>query len=317
MPSLSKNVSNYLKGLLCVFENANCVSLSKISNCSHDSLARVLKEGKLSWQILLESFILRTFGKLRDGWLIIDDTVIGKRFAEKIENLAWVFDSKIGKSILGLNIVVLVWSNGKITVPLSLKIYTAHSDKTKIDLAIELLEYAKFLKITPKYVVFDAWYAADKFLKAVREKRWHFVARIKSNRLLNGVPLKEIQKNPYWIIEGKIKGGLKVIIVRHGKRYFATSNLNLTKKEILAAYCDRWVIETVFRVLHSKLGLNQCEARKLTSQTAHFHLCLMAYIMLEKEKYITNQSIYQIKQECSFNFKTAENILNKLNFQSA
>ncbi len=316
MPSLSKNALNYLKGILCVFENANCVSLSKFSACSHDSLARVLK-GKLSWQILLEGFILRTFGKLRDGWLIIDDTVISKRFAEKIENLAWIFDSKVGKSLLGLNIVLLVWSNGKITIPLRLKIYAPHSDKTKIDLAIELLKYAKFLKITPKFVAFDSWYAADKLFKLIRSYDWHFVTRIKSNRLLNGVPLKEIHQNPYWTIEGEIKGGFKVIIVRHGKRYFATSNLNLTKKEIIAAYRDRWAIETVFRALHYKLGLDQCEARKLTSQSAHFHLCLMAYIALEKEKYITGKSVYQIKQECSFDFKTAENILNKLNFQSA
>lgn len=316
MPSLSKNVSNYLKGLLCVFENANCVSLSKISSCSHDSLTRVLKR-KLSWQTLLESSILRTFGKLRDGWLIIDDTVISKKFADKIENLAWVFDSKIGKSILGLNIVVLVWSNGKITIPLSLKIYKPRSDKTKIDLAVELLKYAKFLKIKPKFVVFDSWYSADKLLRTIISYRWHFITRLKSNRLLNGIPLKKIQRNPYWIMEGKIKGELKVIVVKHGKRYFAASNLKSSKKEILDAYRDRWAIETIFRVLHSKLGIDQCSARKLTSQSAHFHLCLMTYIALEKEKYITGKSIYWIKRECSFNFKTAGNLLNKLNFQSA
>ena len=70
-------------------------------------------------------------------------------------------------------------------------------------------------------------------------------------------------------------------------------------------------------LLHSKLGIDQCEARKLIAQSAHFHLCLMAYAILKKEQYLTSKSIYRIKRKCSFNFKTADNILSKLNFQSA
>ena len=260
---------------------------------------------------------MRIFGKLSNGWLVIDDTIISKVFAKKIENLAWVYDSKIGKSIIGLNIVALIWTNGKLTVPLGLKIYKPHSGKTRIDLAIELLKIAKRLHLRPQYVAFDSWYASGKLMKQIRQYRWHFVTRLKPNRLFNGVPLKEIQNNPYWMIEGKIAGGLKVILVRHGKKYFAASNLKLSKQEILAQYKSRWEIETVFRMLHSKLGIDQCESRKLIAQSAHFHLCLMAYAILKNEQYITGRSIYRIKRKCSFDFKTADNILTKLNFQSA
>ncbi len=122
MLSLSKNVFNYLKGLICVFENANCVSLSRIAQCSHDSLTKILNGEKLCWQTLLQSFALRIFEKLQDGYLIIDDTVISKRFAKKIENISWVFDSKIGKSILGINLAMIAWSNGRITIPLVIRI---------------------------------------------------------------------------------------------------------------------------------------------------------------------------------------------------
>src|SRR4030043_1179260 len=149
---LPKNVIAYLKGLMCVFENANCVSLADTSLSSHDSLTRILNNEKFSWQTLLENFIMRIFGKLSDGWLIIDDTVISKTFAKKIENLAWVYDSKIGKSIIGLNIVALIWSNGKINVPIGIRIYKPKFGKTKIDLAFELLELAKRLKIRPLYL---------------------------------------------------------------------------------------------------------------------------------------------------------------------
>ncbi len=317
MLSLPKNVISYIKALMCVFENANCVALSKISKCSHDSLARILNEKKLSWQILLESFILRIFGKLHNGWLIIDDTVISKRFAKKIENLSWVFDSKIGKSILGLNIVMITWSNGKVTIPLMIEVYSKANKKTKIDLAIELIEYAYFLLIKPEYITFDSWYAADKLLKKIIDYKWIFITQIKKNRKINGMQVKEIYSHPYWMSQGKLSGGIKISVVRNGKKYFATNNLAWTKKEILSFYKGRWLIETVFRMLHSKLGIDECEARSLHSQTTHFYFCLLAYMVLEKEKYITGKTIYQIKSNCSFNFKNADNLLNKLIYQGA
>lgn len=315
--SLPKNAISYIKGLMCVFENATCVSLSEISKNSHDSLARVLSEKKFCWQTLLQNFILRTFGKLQDGYLIIDDTIISKQFARHIENVAWLWDSKINRSILGLNLVLIAWSNGKVTIPLALKVYQKKNGKTRIDLAVELIHYAKSLGIKPKYITFDSWYAADKIFKAVRICHWKFVTQLKSNRKLNNIPLKEIKKNPYWMMLGKITGGTKVIVVRNGKKYFATNDLTLSKQKILACYKGRWEIETIFRALHSKLGMDECQARKLHSQTTHYHLCLMAYVALEKESFIQNKSIYQIKKNCSFNFQYADNILIKLNFQGA
>ncbi len=317
MLSLPKNAINYIQGLICVFENANCASLSKIIGCSHDSLTRILNERKLSWQTLLESFTLRIFGKLHDGWLIIDDTVISKRFAREIENLAWVFDSKIGKSIRGLNIVLIAWSNGKITIPLMIKVYRKANGKTKIDLAIELLEYAHFLLIEPKYVTFDSWYAAEKLLKKIVSYKWTFATQIKKNRKVNGIQAREIHRYPYWISQGELSGGIIISVVRNGKKYFAANDLTLTKKEILSLYKGRWLVETVFRILHSKIGIDECESRSLYSQTTHFHFCLLAYLILEKEKFITGKTIYQIKRDCSFDFKKADNLLNKLIYQSA
>lgn len=317
MLSLPKSAINYIQGLISIFENANCANLSILTNCSHDSLTRILNKRKLCWQILLQSFILRIFGKLQGGWLIIDDTVISKRFAKKIEHLSWVFDSKINKSILGLNIVLLAWSNGKVTIPLAIKVYHKESGKTKIDLALELIEIAISLKIKPKYITFDSWYAADKILKKLDKLDWTFVTQIKKNRKLNNVQVKKLFPNPYWIQQGKLSGGLNVTVVRNGKKYFITNNLNLSKKEILDLYKGRWAIENLFRMLHSKLGLDQCESRKIDAQTAHFHLCLLAFTVLEKERFISGKTIYQVKKDCSFYPQHAEFIFNKLFFQGA
>lgn len=256
----------YIKGLLTVSERANCMALARVlgRESGHDTLSRILKNPRLEWQTLLRSLILRIIGRLHDGYLIIDDTVIDKSFAKVIQNLAWIFCSKKNKSVFELNIVVLAWSNGTITIPLAFKIWKKDSKKTKIDLALELLSYARnFLKLQPKYVTFDSWYAAKKILKRLEKYEWVFITQIKKNRKFNGTQLKLYKRNPYWMEHGIIYGNMNVLIVRHGKKYFASNDLALSKKEILSLYKTRWPIETMFRMLHSKLGLEECESRSL------------------------------------------------------
>lgn len=317
MLSLPKNAILYIKGLVCAFENANCSSLARVVNCSHDNLTRILKERKLVWQILLSSSVLRIFGKLQDGFLIIDDTVVSKMFAKKIENLSWVFYSKLGKVILGLNIVMLAWSDGSLTIPLAIKVYQKSNGKSKIDLALELLGVANFLDLKPKYITFDCWYAADKVLKKIEVLGWIFITQVKKNRKLNGIPVRYLFPNPYWISQGKLSSGIEVKIVRHGKNYFITNDLLLEKKEVLSLYKGRWLVETIFRVLHSKLGLDKCQAISLKAQTTHFYFCLFAFLCLEKERIIAKKTIYQAKQDCSFNFQRADYIVKTQFFQSA
>lgn len=285
---------------------------------SHDFLSRILKDEKLEWQTLLSSFLLRIFGKLREGFLIIDDTVIDKSFAKVIENLAWIFCSKKNKSVFGLNIVVLVWSNSTITIPLAFKLWKKDSKKSKYDLALELLSYAKnFLRIKPKYVVFDSWYAGKRILQRIYGYNWKFICRLKKNRKFNGVQLQRYKKNPYWIKEGYIDGNCKILIVRHGKKYYATNDFELSKTEILARYKTRWTIETMFRMLYDKLGMEECEARSVQAQTAHIHLCLMSFMLLEKEKQITGKTWYQLRREYRFHPQKTDLLLSKLNFQRA
>lgn len=314
------NFFPYIKGLLTVSEGATCTAMARVlkREFSHDFLSRILKDEKLEWQTLLSSFLLRIFGKLREGFLIIDDTVIDKSFAKVIENLAWIFCSKKNKSVFGLNIVVLVWSNGIITIPLAFKLWKKDSKKSKYDLALELLSYAKnFLRIKPKYVVFDSWYAGKRILQRIYGYNWKFICQLKKNRKFNGAQLQRYKKNPYWIAEGHIDGNCKILIVRHGKKYYATNDFELSKTEILARYKTRWTIETMFRMLYDKLGMEECEARSAQAQTAHIHLCLMSFILLEKGKQITGKTWYQLRREYRFHPQKADLLLSKLNFQRA
>jgi hypothetical protein len=285
---------------------------------SHDRLSRILKNKKLEWQILLSGLVSRIGGKFQDGWLVIDDTVLDKSFAKVIENLAWIYSSKENRPVLGLNLVVLAWSNGKITIPLGVKIWKKAEGKSKYDLARELLAYAKnTLKIKPKYVVFDSWYASEAILEDIVSYGWTFVCQLKKNRLFDGIQLKRFRKNPYWSAQGKLNGGIEVLVVRHGKKYFAANDATLSKKELLACYKTRWAIETMFRFLFDRLGIEECQSISLQSQTAHIYLSMIALTLVEKRKTETKLTGYEILRRCRFDHQNAENLLSAINFGTA
>ena len=309
----------YLKGLLSVAESATCTALSLVvKETSHDNLSRILKEPKFRWQTLLRTLGLRIFGKLSDGWLIIDDTVIDKSFARQIENLSWIYCSKKQRSVLGLNLVLLCWSNGTITIPLAFKVWKKEGKKSKFDLALELLSYARnVLQIRPKYITFDSWYASKKILKRLRKYRWIFYSQLKRNRIFNGVQVSQYGRTRYFTEQGIIFGDFKVLVVKHGGKYFVTNNLKCSKSELLAAYKTRWVIETLFRILHNKLGLGQCQSRSLQCQSAHISLCLMSLLILERAKIDSGKTHYQLRREFTFHPELVNQSLFKLNLVSA
>jgi len=316
MPSLIKP---YLTGLFCVAESATCAALARVvAHASHDRLSRILNGKKTEWQTLLSDLAARILGKLQGGWLILDDTVLDKSFAKAIENLAWIYSSKEERVVLGLNLVVLCWSNGAITIPLGVKIWKKAEGKSKYELARELLSYAKnTLKIRPDYIVFDSWYASEAILNDVASYGWTFVCQLKKNRLLDGIQLKRFRRNPYWMASGKLNGGREVLVVKHGRKYFATNSLALTKKEIFARYDTRWAIETMFRFLYDQLGIEECQSISFQSQTAHIHLCLIAHAIVEQAKEETSRTGYEIIRDCRFNRENAEILLSTVQFEAA
>lgn len=318
-PSMSRGVFAYLTGLLSVAETATATALARIKKgTSHDGFTRLLHRETLDWQTLLSSIVASIVGTLSTGYLIIDDTVIDKTFARAIEGIAWVFSSKENRSILGLSVVVICWSNEIVTVPLGLKIWKKESKKSKVDLAIDLLRSVrKFPLFSPQYVAFDSWYAAHELLQVIEGYGWTWVTQLKRNRKLNGVQVRALHQHPYWMEVGTLTHGHRVLVVRHGKKFFATNALVWGKKQLLATYRTRWSIETMFRILHNQLGVNDCQARSLQAQTTHLYLCCMAYVALERETHARNRTHYALRREYRFHPERAERAIDSMIYQGA
>jgi hypothetical protein len=237
----------YLTALLYYRASVSCIALAEaLQTVSHDRLTRML-QADWSGQTLLES-VCRTLFVWERGYLILDDTVVPKPFATVMDGLAWVFSSQERKPVYGFSLVLLIWTNGTLRIPLGVRLWR-RGGASKIELALELLSYARNrLHCRPEYVLFDAWYPSKRLLKRVRDYGWYFICRLKKNRRFNGHALRTYRRPPYWAEAGWLTGGLKVLVVRYGAKYFATNRLTLPAAEVRRLYRIRAQIEEVIRV---------------------------------------------------------------------
>jgi hypothetical protein len=90
-----------------------------------------------------------------------------------------------------------------------------------------------------------------------------------------------------------------VLIVRYGKRDYATNRLKLPAAEVRQLYSIRAHIEEVIRVCKDQLGLTGCQARSERAQLHHFACCLVAFCVLERERHEQALSIYKLKRRLS------------------
>lgn len=297
----------YLTALLYLTEVSTCLAIAQaFPNASHDRLTRMLM-GPWSGHTLLD-LALRALFPVLGGDLIVDDTGVEKPYASWLEEASSVWSSKSRQVVFGIPVVLLVWTNGQIRIPLACRVWKK-GGPSKFDLALELLSYARNrLKLKPRFVLFDAWYPSKRLLKRLRDYGWSFVCQLKKNRTFEGMPLKRYRRQPYWQAVGMLSGGLKVRVVKYRRKYYATNRLSLTGREVRDIYKRRHEIEEVIKVLKSQLGLEACQAgyRRVRqeerqgregAQAHHIALCLAAYLILERERLDQGLTLCQLRRK--------------------
>ena len=283
----------YLIGLIYRNSRMSCVCLASLVAVAHDRLYRVLYLAFPFSRRMWEWFAVHS---VKDGYLIIDDCV-WHRYGKKLEGVSFVWDSTIGKKVLGTNVVFLIWTDGKRRIPLGLRIWR-RGGKSKLELAEEMLWETRRRGITPMYVLFDAWYSGNSLLNLLELFGWQYMTRVKKNRLFNGVPIDKTFRHHY----GRQTGNLKkinhqVLIVKDGARFLLTNNLELTSAQVKRIYPIRQQIEEVFRLLKQEFGWGKCRANSVQAQKAHLHLGLYAFCLAQSKAEERGQTIYAYKQD--------------------
>lgn len=286
--------ATYLMALLFRNTRTSCVSLALLcAHVSHDTLRRVLYQ-KLPWSRRLWECFAQTLVR-KGGYLIIDDTS-WERFTRVAEAVSWVWSSSVGKPVWGMQVVLLLWTDGRWKVPLGIRLWRK-GGPSKVELAIGLLGQAQRLGLQPAYVLADSWYAAAQILNQLESWGWRYVMRLKSNRKLDRHALRTTWSHRYGQSRGKLSGvAHSVLVVKDGCRYWGTNALTLTSREVKAHYSHRQQIEETFRLLKQEFGWSHCSCQKQQAQWAHLHLGLYALILTQQRAFTQGQTLYAFRQ---------------------
>jgi IS4 transposase len=110
-------------------------------------------------------------------------------------------------------------------------------------------------------------------LKAIRKKEWHFLTRLKKNRLVNPDKKKNV---PFETVDIPHKG-----LVFHLKTYGFVKVFRIVSKD---GDTQHWVTDVYHRGIKKFCGVEKCQARKEESQRAHIMFSLRAFLRLELQR---------------------------------
>src|SRR5215213_2817413 len=210
----------YLIGLIYRNTRTSCVCLASLTGIAHDQLYRLLYSDFPYSRRLWEWFARKLVGE--KGYLVLDDTT-WQRWTRKAEAVSFVWDSRIGKVVFGMSVVLLIWTDGKRKVPLGIKVWQK-GGKSKVELAAELLRQAYARGISPEFVLFDSWYAAGALLELIDGFGWRYIAATRRNRLFDGVKIANCFHHRF----GRAVGSLRkvhhqILLVKDGQKFLISN----------------------------------------------------------------------------------------------
>lgn len=259
--------------------------------------------------------------RITDGMFVIDDTIAHKT-GKQIEAVDWFWDHSNHTYTLGHQVVSSQFVTGDFHVPLDYRLYRKEEDvgkehfKSKLDLAVELIDQAVEANIPFRCVAGDSWYFCEKIIKHLEHLHKDWIFASKSNRTINiknrWIQLKDFvkelkaedfkqvtitktngkqltvfaySKTVYMKKVGRVK-----VIVSYLKEPFkgnpfflVTNRKDWTIGTILSSYAQRWPVETFYRDAKQNLGFESCEMRRLRGIRRHWNLVFLAYTLLQFE----------------------------------
>ncbi len=228
--------------------------------------------------------------------LIIDDTYNEKK-GKCTEGVGKFFDHSKGY-IWGNSLITSVLQAKGLFIPHKAKLYLKEEDagpefKTKNQIAIkDIIKPLKIPQGMKLIAVFDCWWYSAALIKTCRDLGYNVVCQIKSDKKisLNNDKFLQVKscasqfdetdfrkitisargkKKSYFVIDHKVwldkTNEVRLVISKEemdaDAKYYISTDTDLTAKEILSIYEDRWNIETAHREANQKLGFKDYQLR--------------------------------------------------------
>jgi len=319
-----KHFQRYLTGLM-TDPNVTVTNMSERFHepVSQRSLNRFLTEYEWDPQQLNQQRLMMLQKDPQMQWhnkgvVIIDDSLLEKS-GKLIPGAGKFFDHNTCSYVHAQNIVTSHYADWKKHYPLHFRQYykedskeaLEHGFKTKIQLAMELVDDAETLKIPAETYVLDGWFLCKELADNIESHNKNWVMAAKCSLLLwnkdrwmnlteyaKQVPKEIYHKvyaggNPYWVHTNTVKlqsldRKIKLAVSYdnpelEGEPKFIVSNVTRwDANHIIRLYYLRHLVETFYRDAKQHLGLEGCQLRKLEGVHRHITLVFTAYSILKQ-----------------------------------
>lgn len=272
---------------------------------AHDAYTRLLLRQPPDTEALWQEttpFVLKD-----TGLLVLDDSTLDKPHARQMALVHKHWSGKHHKSVRGINLITLLWTDGGAKLPIDCRVSNAPVDGIDKNQHFRaMLQRAKQRGFAPRYVCFDRWYSGLDNLKAVRSHGWHWLTRFKSNRAVD--PDDTGNRQIYLLDippEGRIVhlrgyGFVKVFVTldenQEEARFWATSDLTMTEATRPQVAAEALAIEEYHRGLKQCCAVEGCQCRTERAQQNHIVYALRAFVRLEGQRLQTGRSWYESKK---------------------
>ncbi len=308
----------YTDYLISTFGPATATGLSAMveGDVSHDRVTRFLAERDYRSKDLWKQ-VKSTVREIEreDGVLIFDDTIQEKAWTDENEVMCWHYDHCSGRSVRGINLLNALYHSEGMSIPVAFELVKKPlqfcdiktrqekraSEVTKNELLRAMLASCLQNALQFRYVLMDSWFAAMENFDFIVEKKKHFIAALKDNRLValseedkqagRFVRIDTLELTDKQAVRGWLKGYAKeVLLVRQvfTHKDGSTALLNLVCSDltcngdtITTIYQKRWKVEVFHKCLKSNAALAKSPTRRVTTQNNHVFMSIYAVFKLE------------------------------------
>lgn len=243
---------------------------------NHERLEELQKHGETRWS--------------QDGYIILDDSVNHKT-GKELPGVGRFYDHAEGETVWGQNLVYAFYADEKTAYPLAFRLYDDDDDRTKYDLAREIItELEDEVGVPADTYLMDSWFTHDSnLIDHIESYDKDWIGPLRSNRQVTygGEEIRvdalaeridtverEIDDETYkiWTQKRSVSelGEVRLLIAEkvteeeddeNPVRYFASNKIGAPSEHLIRSYSFRWPVEVFFEDSKQDLGFGDCEVR--------------------------------------------------------
>jgi len=293
-----------------------------------------------------------------EGCLVFDDMVAEKAYTDENDLICWHWDHSKGRSVKGINLLTAFYhTQGEqeelpLRVPISFSLITKpikyrelktckekrKSEKTKNELMREMITQSLNNQLKFKYVLADSWFASAENMRFIHKKNKTFIFDMKTNRKaaltddarnegqwtrIDELDIPDNTPVKVWLKDLEIP----ILLTKQnftnkdgstGVRFLVSNDLNLSDDQFTTLYKKRWSVEEYHKSLKQNAAFTKSPTRTIKTQKNHFFASILAYVKLEKLKFVNGMNHFALKAKIQIEAtKAAIKELNQLKFKLA